>query len=142
MQIRNLLNYRVLTIAVVLASAGNLLRADPLLSFGPDIPLFATGSVTVRRDDNVFLTDTNRKADTLYVLDPGLDMHANGSGGSASLTYDEQFIRYGSNSSLNDHLATVAGKLAFQDATSRATLLAGYVQQDQSTLGSENIDET
>jgi hypothetical protein len=136
------LKNKLLLLAASAFSAGISVRADPLLSFGPDIPLFVTGSATVRRDDNVFLTDTNRKADTLYILDPGLDMHVNGSGGSASLTYDEQFIRYGTDKALNDHLATVAGRLAYHDATSQLTLSADYYQQDQSTLGSQNIDET
>jgi hypothetical protein len=125
-----------------LLPAQGWLRADPLLTLGPDIPLFTTGNVTVRRDDNVYLTDTGRKADTLYILDPGLDMHVNGNGGSASLVFDEQFVRYGTNSALNDNLANVAGKLEFQDASSQLTLLAGFQQQDRSTLGSENIDQT
>jgi hypothetical protein len=133
---------KLLFIAGSFVFAGIWIRADPLLSLGPDIPLFVTGTATVRRDDNVYLTDTGRKADTLYVLDPGLDMHVNGGGGSASITYDEQFVRYGTNKALNDNLATVAGKLAYQDATSQMTLVAGYQQQDQSTLGSQNIDQT
>ena len=137
-----LLKTKPLLVAGTFIASMVCLCADPLLSLGPDIPLFVTGSATVRRDDNVFLTDTNRKADTLYILDPGLDMHVNGSGGSASLTYDEQFVRYGTNKALNDHLATVAGRLAYHDATSQLALAADYYQQDQSTLGSENIDQT
>jgi len=136
------LQKRILISTGVLLFTGCILRADPLLSFGPDIPLFTTGSVTVRHDDNVFLTESGRKADTLYVLDPGLDMHVNGSGGSASLTYDEQFVRYGSNTSLNDNLANVVALLTFQDATSQVSLQAGFVQMDESSIGSENIDQT
>jgi hypothetical protein len=119
-------------------------HAEPLLSFGPDIPLFFTGNATVRRDDNVFLTSQDHKADTIFLLDPGIDMHYAGGEASASFTFDEQFVRYasGADKNLNDNLANVVGAFGFKGSTSQVSLAANYQQEDQSTLAAQNVDQT
>jgi polysaccharide biosynthesis protein VpsM len=117
-------------------------RAEPLLSFGPDIPLFITGTATIRRDSNVFLAAQNPTGDTLFILDPGLDLHYSGGGASVGLLFDEQFVRYATNRALDDHLASVSGNLGFKGTTSQLTVAAAFQQEDQSTLSAVNTDQT
>jgi hypothetical protein len=117
-------------------------RADPLLTFGPDIPLFITGDATVRRDDNVFLTPEDKKSDTLFLLNPGFDMHYAGGEATAALTFNEQFVRYASNSELDDNLSNAAGNLGYNSGSSQVAVAASYEQEDQSTVASQSLDET
>jgi hypothetical protein len=134
---------RNLWIAVAaLAGLAPAARSEPLLSFGPDIPFFITGDATVRRDDNVFLTSQAHKADTIFLLNPGIDMHYAGGEASASLTYSEQFVRYASDKGLNDNLADLQGNLAYKGTASQLAATASFQQEDQSTLLAQNQDQT
>src|SRR5580658_8994814 len=83
-----------------------LAPGEPLLSFGPDIPLFITASASVRHDDNVNLTATNKVSDTVYVLAPGTDFHYNSDVVKTGITFSEQFVRYAAHrdSDLNSNL--------------------------------------
>jgi hypothetical protein len=136
------MNWKPWIVAGALAALPMSAQADPLLSFGPDIPLFVTADATVRRDDNVFLTEQNRKSDTIFLLSPGFDMHYAGGEASAGLIFNEQFVRYASTSDLDDHLANVAGNLGYNGGESKLTAAAAYQQEDQSTLVSQNVDQT
>src|ERR1700722_13361596 len=78
--------------------------ADPLLSFGPNVPFFITAAAAVRRDDNVFLSSRDRQADTIFVLVPGTDIHWSGGKASMGIAFSEQFSRYSTNRELDDHL--------------------------------------
>lgn len=116
--------------------------AEPLLSFGPDIPLFLTATVSVRHDDNVLLTSTDRVSDTIYLFAPGLDLHFSGSQGSAGVTFSEQFSRYESERSLDDHLADLVGHIGYQGAETSFSANGSYVQTDQTTTTATNLDQT
>jgi hypothetical protein len=119
-----------------------LSRADPLLSFGPDVPLFITAAASIRRDDNVDLVPQNKTADTIYIFAPGTDLHYSGGKSSAGLTLGEQFIRYASDSHLNDNLADAVGNFSYKGSESSMSLAASYAQTDQSTLSSTNTNQT
>ena len=129
-------------VAIALSGLSPAGRGEPLLSFGPDIPFFVTGSATVRRDDNVFLTSQDHKADTVFLLNPGIDMHYAGGEASAALTYSEQFVRYATDKGLNDNLASVDGNFGYKGSTSKFGADASYLQEDQSTLLAQNQDQT
>lgn len=131
---------RVMVAAILLLPAAAV--ADPLLSFGPDVPLFLTATVSVRHDDNVLLSATDKVGDTIYLFAPGLDLHYTGGEGSAGLTFSEQFSRYASNRNLDDQLANLVGSLGYHGGDSSFGASASYVQTDQSTTTATNLDQT
>jgi hypothetical protein len=116
--------------------------ADPLLSFGEDVPLFITASASIRHDDNVFLSPTDKVADTIYLFVPGIDLHYTGGKATAGITFSEQFSRYASNHDLDDQLANVAANVGYQGAETTFGATASYAQEDQTTTTAENLDET
>ena len=84
----NRLVSRIAVAALLLLPAVS--EADPLLSFGPDVPMFITVAASVRRENNVFLSSQDQQADTIYVLVPGINLQWTGgksSLGIASVSY-------------------------------------------------------
>ncbi len=117
-------------------------RADPLLSFGPDVPLFLTATVSVRHDDNVLLSSTNKVGDTIYLFAPGVDLHYSGSQASAGITFSEQFSRYAKDRNLDDQLANLATYIGYQGSESSFGANASYQQTDQTTTSATSLDQT
>jgi predicted porin len=115
---------------------------DPLLSFGPDVPLFITASASVRHDDNVLLSPTTKEGDVIYLFIPGVDLHYKGSQASLGFSFDEQFSHYEKFHNLDDHLANLAASGAYQGAESDFGLNASFVQEDQTTINAQSLDQT
>jgi hypothetical protein len=116
--------------------------ADPLLSFGPDVPLFLTATVSVRHDDNVLLSPTDKTADTIYLFAPGVDLHYAGSQANAGVTFSEQFSRYAKDRNLDDQLANLAANVGYQGSESSFGANASYQQTDQTTTTATSLDQT
>ncbi len=116
--------------------------AEPLLSFGPDVPMFLTASVSARHDDNVLLSPTDKVSDTIYLFAPGIDLHYSGGEGSAGITFSEQFSRYAKNRSLDDQLANLAANIGYHGANSSFNAAGSYQQVDQTTTTATNLDQT
>ena len=116
--------------------------AEPLLSFGPDVPLFLTATASVRSDDNVLLSPNNKVSDTIYLFAPGVDLHSNGGQGSAGVTFSEQFSRYVKEKGLNDQLANLSAHIGYQGSETSFTASGSYVQTDQTTTTATNLDQT
>jgi len=133
---------RIGWVVAALGLASSVYASEPLLSVGPEIPVFLTAAATTRYDDNVLLESTNKSSDTIFVLMPGIDLHTTGGVGQAGLTYNEQFIRYSSHSDLNSNLASFASNYAYNGAASKLSAAASYQQLDQSNLTLRSIDET
>jgi len=116
--------------------------SDPLISFGPDVPLFLTATVSVRSDDNVLLSPTNRINDVIYLFAPGVDLHYSGSQASTGITFSEQFSSYKKEHALDDHLANLLGHIGYQGAESGFSAQGSYVQTDQTTTTATNLNQT
>ena len=119
--------------------------ADPPLSFGPDIPLFITATASVRHDDNVNLAATNKVADTVYILEPGLDYSYNKSQiVTSGVSFNEQFVRYASHrdSALNSDLADLQGNFSVHGSVAQIGIVGSYVQENQSALTINNLNGT
>jgi hypothetical protein len=124
-----------------LGAFATTVEADPLLSFGPDIPLFVTATASVRRDSNVFLSSAERQSDTIYLITPGLSFQWTGAA-SLSISASEQFSRYATNRELDDHLADINSSFAYNGANSKLGLSASYQEEDQSSLQVQSSDQT
>jgi hypothetical protein len=130
------------TAASALALTPCLVRADPLLTFGPDVPLYISASESVRRDSNVDLAPTNAEADTIFLFVPGIEVHWTGSEASLSISASEQFSRYAKVHELDDHLADLAAAYSFAGQALSLSASGGFVQQDQNNLTSASADQT
>jgi hypothetical protein len=131
---------RAAVAAIILLPA--VVTAEPLLSFGPDVPLFLTASVSVRHDDNVFLSPTDKVSDTIYLFAPGLDLHFSGSQANAGITFSEQFSRYAKNHDLDDQLANLVANVGYHGSETTFGVVGSYVQTDQTTTTATNLDQT
>jgi hypothetical protein len=128
--------------ALSLVVIPSVVTADPLLSFGPDVPLFITAAASVRREDNVFLSSQDKQADTIFVLVPGLDLQWTGGKTTLGIAASEQFSRYSTNKELNDHLADLAMNLGYTGANASFKAAASYQQEDQTSLSLQSSDQT
>lgn len=115
---------------------------EPLVSFGPDIPVFLSMAGTVRYDDNIYLQKADKTSDTLYILMPGVDLHTSGGTGKGDIAFSEQFIRYGSHSSLNSNLASLLGSASYEGGVSQISARASYQEMDQSNLNLRSSEES
>jgi hypothetical protein len=136
----NRLVSRIAVAALLLLPAVS--EADPLLSFGPDVPMFITVAASVRRENNVFLSSQDQQADTIYVLVPGINLQWTGGKSSLGIALSEQFSRYSTNRELDDHLLNFASNLAYKGANSSLGLAASYQQDDQTSLSIQSSDQT
>lgn len=129
-------------IVLALGLGCTVLRAvDPLVSFGPDIPVFLSMAGTVRYDDNIFLQKEDKTADTIFILMPGVDLHTTGGVGQAGIAYNEQFIRYNSHSSQNSNLASLFGNASYDAGGSQFSAKGSYQEMDQNNLNLRSKEE-
>ncbi len=131
---------RIAALSLVLSPT--VVTADPLLSFGPDVPLFITASASVRRESNIFLSSQTHQSDTIFVLAPGLNLQWNGGKASFGIMANEQFNRYSTNKELNDHLADIAANLGYNGANVTFKAAGSYQQDDQTSLSLQSSDQT
>lgn len=82
-----------------------------------DSPLFVTPflGVAVGRDDNLFLTNTNKKATTTFLLSPGFSLDARGASTAFMVRYQGQVGRYAQSDDDNyvDHALRASFDAAF-----------------------------
>jgi hypothetical protein len=130
------------TAVAALVLLPSLALADPLLSFGPDVPLFITAAASVRRESNIFLSSQDAQSDTIYVLVPGLNLQWTGGKSTLGIAASEQFSRYSTNKELNDHLADLAANFGYTGANSSFKAAGSYQQEDQTSLNLQSSDQT
>ena len=123
--------YSILLGAALLCGDKNLAAAAAAES---DSDFFFTGVASAQANDNVFLSHTNAKSDTIFDLTPGLEFDF----GKNSLTkgmfsINEDFQIYGSESSLNTGLTNAAFTSAYDDNKTKLNLNASYHIADQAT---------
>ena len=90
-------------LALSLAAATVAIPA-PFLAVGDGAELFLTGTLGVRSDNNLFLSNTNEVDDVIIVIDinPGFELtFGKGSLTQGSVSFTESFARVRSRMSLN-----------------------------------------
>ena len=58
---------------IALAALSSVVQAAPFLAIGDGAELFATGTLSVRADDNIFLS-SKTTSDTIFDINPGLTL--------------------------------------------------------------------
>lgn len=122
--------------------APSLFGGDPLLFIGKETPVFIAASATVRRDDNIGLSPTIKQSDTIFVLTPGIEVTMDSAERRASLSINEQFIRYDSDSRLDSELITAMGSFDYLGARSRFGLRGSYQEMDQTNLSLTSSEQS
>src|SRR4051812_31039662 len=106
---------------LVTAALGSAAYAAPFLAIGDGAELFVTGTLGVRSDDNIFLSDTvtgaptptnpfatkpqRTESDTIFDINPGIDLtFGKGANLKGSLTLVDSFANYTDHNELNTQL--------------------------------------
>lgn len=109
--------------------------AAPFLAVGDGAELFVTGQLSIASNDNVMLSSANQVSDTVYGINPGLDLvFGKGSLTQGHLGFVENITRYGSNSSLNTELPVIDFSSKYDDGKTQFSTHAGYQELNQNTV--------
>ena len=120
-----------LRIALTTVALGTTVSAAPFLAIGDGAELFVTGTLGVRADDNIFLTD-KATSDTIFDLNPGVEItFGKDAALKGALTLVDSFANYSDNSNLNTNLFTGDFNAGFDDAKLKLKFNAGFHELNQ-----------
>ena len=122
---------RLILLLTTLSSVG---QAAPFLAIGDGAELFATGTLGVRADDNIFLSNKT-KSDTIFDINPGLTLDFGKNADlKGSLAIVDAFANYTDNSSLNTSLFSGDFNANYDDGKTKLNFIAGYHELNQNTV--------
>jgi len=107
----------------------------PFLAVGDGAELFLTGTLGVRSDDNIFLTNSGKVDDVIIDINPGISLtFGKGSLTQGTFSLTESFSRYSQNSGLDTELASLQFSTNYDDGKSKFTSNASYNELNQNTV--------
>jgi hypothetical protein len=113
--------------------------AAPFLAIGDGAELFATGTVGVRADDNIFLSN-NKTSDTIFELTPGAEItFGKDAQLKGALTLVDQFDSYASNTNLNTNLFSGDFRSNYDDGKLKLGFATGYHELNQNTVDNRGL---
>lgn len=119
---------------LALTVTGVAVQAASFLSLGDSAELFLTGTVGVRSDDNVLLSNDG-DSDVIFQFTPGLDfVYGSNAINKGHIYYREDISRYGDHSDLNTSLSTVGLAHAYNDEKTKFTFDTYFSQIAQNTF--------
>ncbi len=131
-------------LAVAAAVMSSSLQAAPFLAIGDGAELFVTGTVGVRSDDNVFLSnDSGRRAgaasqvvsDTIFEITPGFDLtFGKNAQTKGSLSSGVAFSNYSDNGRLDTTLLNINFRSNYDDGKLKLNTAAGYNELNQNSV--------
>ena len=114
-----------------LASVGN---AAPFLAIGDGAELFATGTLAVRADDNIYLSG-KATSDTIFDINPGLTLEFGKNAElKGSLSLVDAFSNYADHSDINTNLFSADFMANYDDGKSKLGFNAGFHEMNQNTV--------
>ena len=128
------MNKSISILALSLATAFVAFPA-PFLAVGDGAELFLTGTLGVRSDDNIFLTNAGKVDDVIMDIKPGIALtFGKGSLTQGVFSFTESFVRYSQNSGLDTELASLKFSTNYDDGKSKFTTKASYDELNQNTV--------
>ena len=125
------MNIKLIRLALTSAALSVGANAAPFLAIGDGAEIFATGSLGIRADDNIFTVE-NATSDTIFDITPGLELTFGKDGQlKGALTLVDAFSSYSSNSGLNTNLFSGDFKAGFSDGKLKLDLATGYHELNQ-----------
>lgn len=126
-------------LSICLLALSSAAYAAPFLAIGDGAELFATGTVGIRADDNIFL-QSSATSDTIFDITPGLDLtFGKDADLKGSLTFVEAFSTYADNSNLNTNLFSGDFNAGYSDGKMKLALMAGYHELNQNTVDNRGL---
>lgn len=127
------LNLNTITSLLSLAVAGPLMAA-PSVSLGDNLALFFSGSAGVEYQTNVGKSSSNEQSDTIYTVDPGIELKYGGEGSvSAVLKAGWLFREYSDASNLDGDYPHVSFVSAFDNGITNIKVDISYIVIGSST---------
>ena len=121
-------------LALALMALAGISHAAPFLAIGDGAELFATGTLGVRADDNIFLSG-KATSDTIFDVNPGLTLDFGKNAElSGSLALVDAFANYSDHSKLNTNLASIDFTANFDDKKTKLSFNAGFHELNQNTV--------
>lgn len=112
----------------------------PFMAVGDGAELFLTGTLGVRVDDNVYLSD-NKVDDVIFDINPGFNLvFGKGSVTQGEFSYTENFSRYSQNSGLDTELSSVRFNSNYDDGKTTFAVNASFNQLNQNTVDVRNAN--
>jgi len=109
-------------------------KAAPFLAIGDGAELFATGTLGVRADDNIFLAN-NATSDVIFDITPGMEItFGKDAQVKGSLTLVDGFTNYTDHSSLNTNLFSGDVAAGYGDGKTKVDFGTGYHELNQNTV--------
>ncbi len=124
-----------ISILALSLAAATVAFPAPFLAVGDGAELFLTGTLGVRSDNNLFLTNTGEVDDVIIDINPGFELtFGKGSLTQGSVSFTESFARYSQNSGLDTELASLKFNTNYDDGKSKFTTNASYDELNQNTV--------
>jgi hypothetical protein len=121
-------------LSLVLTGALLGTSAHAAFDLGNGASLTPTGDVGLKYNDNIFLSNSNAKTDSILDLTPGLQLQFGGEGlTQGQLSYSEDFQFYTDTSNLNTALAKVDLLTAYDDGKMKLNVNGWFHQANQAT---------
>jgi len=119
---------------IALAALAATVNAAPFLAIGDGAELFATGTLGVRADDNIFLAN-KATSDTIFDINPGLSLEFGKNAElKGSLSIVDAFSNYSDHSKLNTNLFSGDFLANYDDGKTKLNFNAGYHELNQNTV--------
>jgi len=126
-------------LSISLLALSSAVYAAPFLAIGDGAELFATGTVGVRADDNIFLSN-NATSDTIFDIAPGAEITFGKDGQlKGSLTLVDTFSSYSSHSNLNTNLFSGDFRTGYDDGKLKLGFNTGYHELNQNTVDNRGL---
>ena len=113
--------------------------AAPVMAVGDNAELFVTATAAVTHDDNIYLRSSTAASDTIWSFQPGVQfLFGQKSATTGQLYFQENFLKYSSNSKQDTNLANIGFKSDYSDGKSKLNLGASwqqFAQNDTSVPG-------
>jgi hypothetical protein len=121
-------------LAITLTAVAAAANAAPFLAIGDGAELFATGTLAVRADDNIFL-DAKAKSDTIFEITPGLTLEFGKNAElKGSLSIVDAFMNYADRSALNTNLFSADFKADYDDKKTKLNFNLAFREMNQNTV--------
>jgi len=125
--------------ALISVALGTAANAAPFLAIGDGAELFVTGTLGVRSDDNIFLSN-KETSDTIFDINPGVEItFGKNAALKGSLSLVDSFANYSDNSKLNTNLFSGDFLVGYDDAKLKMKFNTGYHELNQNTVDNRGL---
>jgi hypothetical protein len=125
---------KITQLFLALAALASIGKAAPFLAIGDGAELFATGTLGVRADDNIYLS-SKATSDTIFDISPGLTLEFGKNAElKGSLALVDAFSNYADHSSINTNLFSADFMANYDDGKSKLSFNAGFHEMNQNTV--------